>query len=277
MKDNFGRRIYIKNICCIALSLFFSLHAMGKDLTMIASFASDEDSSAGTIAEVASEAGTFQTLLAAVEAADLVGALSGKEPLTVFAPTDEAFGKLPEGLVTDLLKPENKSRLIEILTYHVISGQVPLATALELGEAETLQGDTVMIAFKDGRVMVAQAALLNADIKASNGVIHVIDQVLLPPETVMEVRTPAELIDLAIKRGVPLFNHGSPRACAAVYEVTCEALLMHPEIAEASRKDLCKALNKMRAAKSQREKAWILRYALDSVMSSEKSAEKLKR
>jgi uncharacterized surface protein with fasciclin (FAS1) repeats len=222
-----------------------------------------------TIPDVAQRAGSFNTLLAAVEAAGLAATFSGDGPFTVFAPTDDAFEKLPDGVLEELLKPENKSRLVDILLYHVVAGRVPLADALALQEGKTLQGDSLSILFKDGRVMVGPALLASADIEASNGVIHVIDQVLLPPEPAKAVLRPAELIELAIERGVPLFNHGSPEACAAVYEVTSEALLMHPEIADASRKELTEALRKMRETSSQRKKAWILRYALDSVLARE--------
>ena len=134
-----------------------------------------------TIADLATAAGTFKTLLAAAVAADLAGALSGPGPLTVFAPTDEAFSKLPPGTVEELLKPENKGKLADILKYHVIAGRVPLAKALELREGSTLQGAKLQATFTDGRVLIGGATLLQADLEASNGLVHVIDQVLLPP------------------------------------------------------------------------------------------------
>ena len=223
--------------------------------------------STGTIVDVAAEAGSFKTLLAAAAAADLAGALSGEAPLTVFAPTDEAFAKLPGGTVESLLKPENRQKLQGILKYHVLAGRIPLAAALKAGQAETLQGQTLPIAFTDGRVRIGPALLSTADLEASNGIIHVIDQVLLPPETPDRVLAPDALIELAIERGVPLFNNGNPAACRAIYEVACEALRAMPSICEHSREDLGRALNKMRAEPGESRKAWILRHALDRVLS----------
>ncbi|MCX6866387.1 MAG: CIA30 family protein [Verrucomicrobia bacterium] len=177
-----------------------------------------------TLVDVATAAGGFKTLLAAATAADLVGVLSGEGPLTVLAPTDEAFAKLPAGTVDNLLKPENRGQLVAILKNHVIAGQVTLAKALELREGTTLQGSKVAVRFEDGRVRIGSATLVTADIQASNGIIHVIDQVLIPATTEAAAPSPAGLIELAIKRGVPFFNQGEAAACAALYEVTCEAL-----------------------------------------------------
>lgn len=132
------------------------------------------------LATTAVKAGTFKTLVTAAKAAGLVEALSGKEPLTVFAPTDEAFAKLPERTVETLLKPENKSKLAGILKHHVVSGRVYSSDALAAGKAKTLQGDTVKIAAKDDAAFVNEAKLLATDLDASNGVIHVIDSVILP-------------------------------------------------------------------------------------------------
>jgi uncharacterized surface protein with fasciclin (FAS1) repeats len=217
------------------------------------------------IVDVAKASGQFKTLLAAAGAADLAGALGGDGPLTVFAPTDEAFSKLPEGTVQELLKPENKAKLAAILKYHVIAGKVTLANALAAGEAETLQGTKLGAKFEDGSVLINSAKLLKADIPASNGVIHVIDQVLLPPDSNSRALTAAGLIELAIKRGVPLFNEGNEAACAAVYEVACESLRALPETSEQSRATLSEALSQMRGENSVRRKAWILRAALDQV------------
>ena len=128
----------------------------------------------------AKKAGNFETLLAAAEAAGLVKALSGKGPLTVFAPTDEAFAKLPEGTVQSLLEPDNRGKLAEILQYHVVSGRIYSDQAIAAGEAETLNGSMIHISAKNGKAKVNKANLVATDIDASNGVIHVIDQVLLP-------------------------------------------------------------------------------------------------
>lgn len=133
------------------------------------------------IVDTAVSAGKFKTLAAALKAADLVDTLKGKGPFTVFAPTDEAFAKLPEGTVASLLKPENKSKLTEILTYHVVPGKVMAKDVIRLKEAKTVQGGMVSIDAHDG-VKINNAKVVKADIETSNGVIHVIDSVLLPKE-----------------------------------------------------------------------------------------------
>lgn len=132
------------------------------------------------IVDVAVAAGEFSTLAAALDAADLVSTLKGQGPFTVFAPTDEAFERLPEGTVESLLKPENRQRLIEILTYHVVSGKVMAAEVVNLSDAATVNGATVAIKVVDGDVMINEAKVVTADVVASNGVIHVIDTVILP-------------------------------------------------------------------------------------------------
>jgi uncharacterized surface protein with fasciclin (FAS1) repeats len=109
-----------------------------------------------------------------------VDALKADGPITVFAPTDEAFAQLPAGTVENLLKPENKDQLIAILTYHVVPGKVGAAEVTKLESAETLQGESISIAVKDGKVYIDNAEVITADVSASNGVIHVIDQVILP-------------------------------------------------------------------------------------------------
>jgi uncharacterized surface protein with fasciclin (FAS1) repeats len=132
-----------------------------------------------TIVGVAAGAGTFKTLVAAVKAAGLVDTLSGKGPFTVFAPTDEAFAKLPAGTLDDLLKPENKEKLAAVLTYHVLAGKVPAADVKTMN-AKTVNGKEVGIKVDGGKVTVGGANVVKTDIAASNGVIHVIDSVLLP-------------------------------------------------------------------------------------------------
>ena len=135
----------------------------------------------GDIVEVAVAAGDFNTLAAALQAAGLVDTLQGDGPFTVFAPTDAAFAKLPAGTVETLLKPENKDQLIAILTYHVVSGKVTAAEVVKLDSAGTVNGKTVAIAVVEEGVRVNQANVIATDIEASNGVIHVIDEVILPP------------------------------------------------------------------------------------------------
>ncbi|MEM7474285.1 MAG: fasciclin domain-containing protein [Planctomycetota bacterium] len=135
-----------------------------------------------SIVEVAAGNKDFSTLVAAVKAAGLVDTLSGKGPFTVFAPTDAAFKKLPKGTLEELLKPENKDKLVAILKYHVVSGKVMSKKVVTMDSAKTVQGQKVKIAVKDGTVMINKAKVVKADIPTLNGVIHVIDTVILPKD-----------------------------------------------------------------------------------------------
>ena len=132
------------------------------------------------IVDTAVAAGQFETLAAALTAADLVDTLKSEGPFTVFAPTDEAFAKLPEGTVENLLKPENRDQLTAILTYHVVAGKVTSDQVVDLTEAATVNGQSVDISVGSGGVMVDNAMVVATDIMATNGVIHVIDSVILP-------------------------------------------------------------------------------------------------
>lgn len=136
---------------------------------------------AADIVDTAVSAGQFETLVAAVKAAGLVDTLKGEGPFTVFAPTDEAFAKLPEGTVETLLKPENIDQLKAILTYHVVPGRVYAKDVVKLNSAETLNGAKVKINARNSGVKINDASVVATDIEASNGVIHVIDTVILPP------------------------------------------------------------------------------------------------
>lgn len=134
----------------------------------------------GDIVDVAVAAGQFNTLAAALDAAGLVETLKGDGPFTVFAPTDAAFAKLPDGTVESLLKPENREQLVAVLTYHVVPGKVMAADVVKLREATTVNGSNVSIKVADGNVSIDNATVVTTDIAASNGVIHVIDTVILP-------------------------------------------------------------------------------------------------
>ncbi|WP_070105127.1 fasciclin domain-containing protein [Anaerolinea thermophila] len=144
------------------------------------------------IVDTAVENGSFNTLAAALQAAGLVDTLKGKGPFTVFAPTDEAFAKLPAGTVDNLLKPENKDLLVKILTYHVIPGKVKAAEVVKASELKTVQGFPVQIRTEGGKVFVDNAQVVLTDVRASNGIIHVIDTVILPPD---------DIVDTAVKDG----------------------------------------------------------------------------
>lgn len=132
------------------------------------------------IVDTAVEAGQFETLVAAVQAAGLVETLKGEGPYTVFAPTDEAFAALPEGTVESLLEEENRDQLQSILTYHVVPGKIMAEDAMAADSATTVQGQDLTITTMDGSVMIDDATVIQADIETSNGVIHVIDSVLMP-------------------------------------------------------------------------------------------------
>jgi uncharacterized surface protein with fasciclin (FAS1) repeats len=159
----------IKILSVITLAIFLSATAL------IASSHTKKD-----IVDTAVSAGSFNTLVAAVQAADLVDTLKGEGPFTVFAPTDDAFAKLPAGTVEDLLKPENKDKLKAVLTYHVVSGKYMAKDVATMKMADTVNGQSVMISMDAGNVMVDNAKVVQADIECSNGVIHVIDTVILP-------------------------------------------------------------------------------------------------
>lgn len=141
-----------------------------------------EETTQKDIVDTAVAAGSFKTLAAALKAADLVDTLKSKGPFTVLAPTDDAFAKLPAGTVETLLKPENKAKLVKILTYHVIPGKAMAADVVKMTSAKTVEGSEVKIAVMDGKVKVNDANVVKTDIACSNGVIHVIDAVIMPKE-----------------------------------------------------------------------------------------------
>ena len=157
-------------------------------LTTVVVHAADKD-----IVDTAVGAGSFKTLVAAVKAAGLVETLKGEGPFTVFAPTDEAFAKLPKGTVESLLKPENKAKLQAILTYHVVPGKVMAADVVKITGAVSVQGQQIDVAVKDGKVSVDAANVVKTDIGCSNGVIHVIDSVILPADK--------DIVDTAVAAG----------------------------------------------------------------------------
>ncbi len=146
----------------------------------VSTFGGSAKAANADIVDIAASAGSFNTLVAAVKAAGLVDTLKGEGPFTVFAPTDEAFAKLPAGTVEELLKPENRGKLTAILTYHVVPGRVTANQVVNLTEAKTVQGQSIKIAVRNGNVMVDGAKVIKTDIMGSNGVIHVIDSVILP-------------------------------------------------------------------------------------------------
>ena len=173
MSRFFNRALPYAIVSLIALGFTASMSALAADDYGMQKKQAD-------IVDTAVAAGQFNTLAAALEAADLVGTLKGEGPFTVFAPTDDAFAKLPEGTVEKLLKPENRDQLVAVLTYHVVPGKVMAADVVNLSKATTVNGSDIAIAVSDGSVRIDDATVVAADVAASNGVIHVIDSVILP-------------------------------------------------------------------------------------------------
>lgn len=219
------------------------------------------------IVDTAVQSGQFKTFAAALNAAGLVETLKGNGPFTVFAPTDEAFAKLPEGTVEDLLKPENKEQLVAILTYHVVAGQVLAKDVVTLDSATTVQGTDVAIVADSKGVKINVARVTATDVMASNGVIHVIDQVLLPPESPTKKEACRALINRAIHLGVPMYNRGDHAACAAIYEVTSMSLMSFAaeEMPAETRNQLSAAMKKAKETHDPDQRAWIYRRGLDTV------------
>ena len=167
------------SLLALCVALVFSLPAQAQEYESKKASMTDAD-----IVETAMANKNFSTLVSALKAADLVEALQGEGPFTVFAPTNQAFAELPDGTLDTLLEPENKAKLQSILKYHVVSGKVTAKDVIKLDEAKTLQGAKVGIQTKDGTVMLqgkTAASVTKTDVMASNGVIHVVDAVLMPP------------------------------------------------------------------------------------------------
>ena len=232
----------------------------------------------------AQSAGSFETLLAAAEEAGLVPALTGKDPLTLFAPTDEAFAALPEGTVEGLLKKENRKQLIELLTTHVVSGKVSAGDALNAKAARSLSGSELEFAINNGLFTVNGSVVRAAGIDGGNGVIHVIDSVIgfadnasgygscseSENETSLETtsvgnQSAADVIAAAIEKGVPLYNSGKITECAELYENALLSLSKMDNLDDSARE----ALGKVAKAGTQYDdnrRAWFYRHALDETM-----------
>lgn len=222
-----------------------------------------------TIPELASSAGQFSTLLAAVGAAGLAETLGSEGPFTVFAPTDEAFGSLPVGTVAGLLEPGNKPKLVDILKYHVVAGRVYSEDAVAAKSAATLLGESITITPTETGAMVNQARLVATDLDASNGVVHVIDRVLLPGQNgSVAAAKPAfdgrGMINSAIAQGSAMFNSGQHRACADLYEQTCRQVMNATTRAD-WRNQMQTVLNSAAATHSDTDRAWTLRRGMDTM------------
>jgi uncharacterized surface protein with fasciclin (FAS1) repeats len=216
------------------------------------------------------KAGSFKTLAAALKAADLVGTLQGEGPFTVFAPTDAAFANLPEGTLETLLAPENRDKLTAILTYHVVPGRVYAADALGAKRADTVGGPALRFAKAGGGVRVNGANVVQANIDAANGVIHVIDTVLLPPEGQAEAPSARREIVAAIQQGSQMYNAGHHGACADLYEQTALKLAhgRPSELTGGMRQHLMTSVERSRRMDSADARAWHMRHALDAALAS---------
>lgn len=233
----------------------------------------EEKEMAASIVATAAEAGQFNTLLAAAKAAGLADTLANGGPFTVFAPTDEAFAALPEGTVESLLLPENKETLATILKFHLLSGKVGSDALADGIQVDTIAGIKATISAVEGGFNIENAKIVATDIAASNGIIHVIDRVILPPESSAARDTHGDnmvvaLINEAIDAGVPLFNDGNTDATAGIYKITAQSLVSFADasaLSDTARMRLRQGLDRAAAQHSSRQQAWTLRYALDDV------------
>lgn len=218
-----------------------------------------------SIPATAKASGTFNTLLAAVEAAGLAEVLSGPGPFTVFAPTDEAFADLPAGTVETLLKPENKQKLIDILKYHVVAGRVYGNDAVKAGSAKTLLGRSIDVSFSAAGIGINDAKVVAKNIDSSNGLVHAIDAVLIPssmsPHKVMSTLTSA------INRGAPIYNAGDHGQCSDIYMAAMESINSAGiEGADAhAMSTVSTTLSNARNTHNVSERAWVLRRGMDSL------------
>ena len=221
------------------------------------------------IVDTAIGAGNFETLVTAVKAAGLVDTLKGEGPYTVFAPTDEAFAKLPKGTIDSLLKPENKKMLTEILTYHVIPGKVKAKKAAKLESAKTVNGSKITINPTGKSLMVNNSLVIKADIKSSNGIIHVIDSVLIPASKSTAGNT-NQIIMNAIHKGVPIFNSGHHSQTAFIYMDAGNQILDQcpSSTCPASMSTIKTAMKKASSTGCPTSQAWIMRNAFDEVLAA---------
>jgi len=222
------------------------------------------------IIDTAINAGNFDILAKALQAAGLVDALREDGPFTVFAPTDEAFMRLPKGTIATLLEPENKDQLIDILKYHVVAGRVMGAQAVTLEEANTLNGQKLTIEFRNAALFLNDSKVIATDVEASNGVIHVIDDVLIPKTARSDSQTMASerILTDAIHVGVDLFNKGDTDSCATIYQMAVRAVvtIRPPSLDATELKLLEDALIESGQDDDSRTNAWTLRDAIDVTM-----------
>jgi uncharacterized surface protein with fasciclin (FAS1) repeats len=223
-----------------------------------------DESAPPSIPQLATAAGRFDTLLAAVGAADLGGALASPGPFTVFAPTDDAFARLGDDAIAGLLEPAAKPTLARILKHHVVPGRFTAGDLVGLDSIETLAGTTLDLGALRGRLLVGDAAVETADLAASNGVIHVIDRVLIPPRQIDPLET---LLDNAVQRGARRFNDGDPGACADIYATALDSVALGSGFGldDATRERLRNRLAEIADMNGDRDRAWAYRRIIDTL------------
>lgn len=215
------------------------------------------------IPAVATKAKSFNTLLAAAKAAGLASVLDSDGPFTVFAPTDAAFAKLPKGTVETLLKPENKDQLVAILKYHVIAGRVFSDQAVEAQSAATLLKRKVTISVTADGAKVNDAKLVATDIEAANGVIHVIDSVLLPPA--MTKAAVRKMLEITVSNGSKIYNAGNVSQCAKLYRSAMNEVIdgADASVSKSTLDILRLSLERSRMAENHGDPCWVLRHGID--------------
>ena len=247
----------------ITLTLIFTV-------LLLPSFAAPEKD----IVDTAIEAGSFNTLVSAVQAAGLVETLKGDGPFTVFAPTDKAFEKFWPETLKNLLQPENRDKLRMLLTYHVLPGKVNAKKAKNLGTAEPLSGGSFELSVKNNNLFINYAKVVKANIKTSNGIVHAIDSVLIPnvanQTSSIHSSNTDQIIKKAIHKGVPMFNSGHHATTAALYMKAGDEILDQcPSSAcSASMSKIKTAMQQASAAGCPTSQAWIMRNAFDEVLAS---------
>ena len=244
-----------------------SICVVAASLTMVAAVSVQAEEEKDIVTTAVS-AGSFTTLATALQAADLVTTLKGEGPFTVFAPTDAAFAKLPKGTVESLLKPENKQTLTGILTYHVVADSVAAQDVVQLSEAKTVNGQSVAIHVTDGKVQINDSNVITTDIHCTNGIIHVIDAVLLPnqdQEKELSSQDAMRMIEHAVSNGVALYNSGDHVGCTEMYKQTAHKLVGHAGTAmpPLAMTELTHALSSIEHTSCHSSQAWTLRRGLD--------------
>lgn len=215
------------------------------------------------IPATAAKAKNFKTLLAAAKAAGLAGVLDSEGPFTVFAPSDEAFAKLPKGTLESLLKPENKQQLIDILKYHVVSGRLFSDQAIGKGQAKTLLGKNIKASVSGSGIRVNDSVLLATDIETANGVIHVIDSVLLPPSINREAAM--TLLEETVARGAREYNDGNKKQCERLYRAAMARIIQNAgSDVPASAIDILQlSLSRSKKIEKHEDPCWVLRNGID--------------